>query len=116
MSLYEPASLTEALIVAKGAAAPSHFTTARREPDPIRHRPRPAEGRARLPLRLDEERHRRLRLATAHLRKSGQALLLAALDHYLDHVVPALIPGRCPCLAGDAPVASGPVRGPAERP
>ncbi|HUZ71672.1 MAG TPA: hypothetical protein VMU87_01695 [Stellaceae bacterium] len=115
MSLLEPASLTEALLVAKGAAAPSRFTTTRSSAGAgAGGRARQPDGRARLPLRLDEKRHRRLRLATAHLRKSGQALLLAALDHYLDHVVPTLIEGRCHCLAcGMTPPAPSPAQGPA---
>lgn len=117
MSLLDPASLTEALLVAKGAAEPSLFTGARsrsigapRRARPADERVRQSDERARLPLRLDEERHRRLRLATAHLHQSGQALLLAALDHYLDHVVPTLIDGRCHCLScGEA--STGPRRG-----
>ncbi len=113
MNLLEPASLTEALLVAKGAAAPSRLTTVRSSGGGGGGRARRSDGRARLALRLEEERHRRLRLATAHLHKSAQALLLAALDHYLDHVVPTLIDGRCHCLAcGVAPPApGGPVPG-----
>ena len=117
MSLLDPASLTEALLVAKGAAEPSRFTRARGGGIGVARRTRPTDGRARLALRLDDARHRRLRLATAHLRQSGQALLLAALDHYLDHVVPTLIDGRCHCLAcGEAPPAPGRVQGPAQLP
>ncbi|HEX9488714.1 MAG TPA: hypothetical protein VF930_00430 [Stellaceae bacterium] len=49
-------------------------------------------------LPLDPARHRRLRLAAAHLDQTEEALMLAALDHYLDSVVSALLDGRCACL------------------
>jgi len=108
MSFSEAASLTEALLVAKGGAAPSRLTMPRTG-GVSAGRARHPDGRARLALRLDEERHRRLRLATAHLRKSGQGLLLAALDHYLDHVVPTLVDRNCHCLScGAVPGPSAP--------
>src|SRR5258707_1034551 len=49
-------------------------------------------------LPLDPARHRRLRLAAAHLDQTEEALMLAALDHYLDRVVSPLLDGRCACL------------------
>jgi hypothetical protein len=49
-------------------------------------------------LPLDPARHRRLRLAAAHLDQTEDALMLAALDHFLDRVVPTLLDGRCACL------------------
>jgi hypothetical protein len=57
-------------------------------------------------LPLDPARHRRLRLAAAHLDQTEDALMLAALDHYLDRVVSPLLDGRCACLEEGR--ASGP--------
>jgi hypothetical protein len=86
------ASLTEALLVSKGAAAPS-----RPAPWPQRRALR-MDGRLRVALRLDEPRHRRLRLAAAQFHKTAQAVMLAALDHYLDRIVPSVLEERCECL------------------
>jgi hypothetical protein len=94
------ASLTDALLVAKGAAAPS-----RPAPQPPqRRRARSDDGRLRVGLRLDEPRHRRLRLAAAHFHKTTQAVMLAALDHYLDRIVPITLDQRCECLGRGAAV------------
>jgi len=49
-------------------------------------------------LPLDLSRHRRVRLAAAHLDQTEVALIVAALDHYLDRVVKVLLDGRCACL------------------
>ncbi|HXQ51797.1 MAG TPA: hypothetical protein VN802_11935 [Stellaceae bacterium] len=104
MSGFDPASLTDALLVVKGAAAPSRPApqrSARRGRD---------EGRVRVAMRLEEPRHRRLRLAAAHMQQSLQAVILAALDHYLDRIVPNLLDRRCDCLvrqgASDTVVAA----------
>lgn len=107
MSLLDSAPLTEMLLVSKGGAAPSRYGSAHPiDVDPVLPSRR-VDVRTRVSLRLDDRRHRRLRLAAAHLRQSAQAVLLAALDHYLDHVVPAAIEGGCRCLeAGAAPPAS----------
>ena len=91
MSLMGPASLSTALLVVKGAASPSRATTLR----PHRTRNRGAQG-IRVALRVDEARHRRLRLASAHFHKSAQSVMLAALDHYLDRIVPSVLDERCP--------------------
>jgi hypothetical protein len=53
--------------------------------------------RAKLSVRLDQERHLRLKLAAAHLRRSSQTIMLEALDEYLAKVAPA-IGGDCACL------------------
>ena len=90
MRVADVASLTDALLVAKGAAAPSRWA-------PQRGSAR-SDGRLRVSLRLDEPRHRRLRLAAAHFRKNVQAVMLAALDHYLDRIVPSVLEERCTCL------------------
>jgi hypothetical protein len=52
---------------------------------------------AKVSLRLDPVRHLKLRLASAHERRSGQQILLAALDAYLAGVA-ASVPGDCACL------------------
>lgn len=93
MRLSGVASLTDALLVAKGAAAPSRPAL-----QPMRRFAR-SDARLRVALRLDEARHRRLRLAAAHLHKSVQAVMVAALDHYLDRIVPCVLDERCDCLA-----------------
>jgi hypothetical protein len=59
-----------------------------------------AEPQSRMLFRIDEEHRHRLRLAAAHLDKSSQAVLMAALDHYLTRVVPTLLTTPCPCIEG----------------
>jgi hypothetical protein len=106
------ASLTAGLLVAKGAAAPSaksawHDGSGKVEVLPRRTRRRPGggdEGITRMSLRVNAARHLRLRLAAAHLGRSHHALALAAIDHYIDTVLPLLLAGRCACLEqGRAP-------------
>lgn len=63
--------------------------------------PDTAAVRAKLSVRLDPDRHLRLKLAAAHLRRSSQAIMLDALDAYLSTVTPAL-DLACPCLNDDA--------------
>jgi hypothetical protein len=102
----EPAALTDALLVTKGAATPRRLRRARSGGGSIRAKA--GDGRTRLSLRVDDERLRRIRLAAAHLGGNGQSLLIAALDHYLDRVMPVLINGPCPCLERGAAVAAEP--------
>jgi len=91
MSTTDFASLSDSLLVVKGAAAPSCA------PKRLR-RGRVDDNRVRVALRLDDMRHRGLRLAAAHMRKSVQAVMLAALDHYLERIVPNTLGEPCPCL------------------
>lgn len=127
MSASAAASLTAALLVSSGNAHPSRGLA-----QPIRERisvavggdgrlrsdearlrqprvaPQTAPGSAehkRISLRLDERQRLRLRLASAHLSKNRQAILLEALDHYFKQVVPKLLNNPCPCLANG--VANG---------
>jgi hypothetical protein len=58
------------------------------------------EPQSRMLFRIDEQHRHRLRLAAAHLDKSSQAVLMAALDHYLTRVVPTLLTTPCPCIEG----------------
>ncbi|HZS82899.1 MAG TPA: hypothetical protein VFA50_08505 [Stellaceae bacterium] len=53
---------------------------------------------AKVSLRLDADRHQRLRLAALHLGRSGQQILTAALDAYLDGLVGTVMDGQCACL------------------
>ncbi len=108
MNMAPAAALTGALLVAKGHASPSSFTP----PPRATVRPlvtpatqpnrRPAakrtDGKTRVQLRVNSVRHLRLRIAAAQLDVSGNALMTAALDHYVDHVLPTLIEHRCQCL------------------
>jgi hypothetical protein len=95
MSGGEAASLTDTLLVPKGDAAPS------RGADSWNTAARLTDERRRISLRIDEARHRRLKLASVHLRVSAQSLVLAAVEHYLDRIVPSLLGNPCPCVAPD---------------
>lgn len=89
------ASLTGALLSGKDATAQSQIAQATGSPLAA------AEGSDALrqvALPLDAARHRRLRLAAAHLDQTENAVIVAALDHYLDRVVSPLLDGRCACL------------------
>ncbi len=110
------ASLTAALLVAKGAAAPSAGGRGSGRGATLEFRPKPVrepsdgngeDGMIRVTLRLPTARHLRLRLAAAHLGRNNQALMLAAIDHYIDNVLPLLIAGRCACLEQGRAVEGG---------
>jgi hypothetical protein len=58
---------------------------------------------AKLSLRLDADRNRRLRLAAVHLGRSGQQILVEALDAYLERSAEALLGGQCACLRRNSP-------------
>jgi hypothetical protein len=100
------ASLTAGLLVAKGGAAPSAKSDRFGGDSKVEVLPRRAgrrasggnEGITRMTLRLNTARHLRLRLAAAHLGRSHHALAIAAIDHYIDNVLPLLLAGRCACL------------------
>lgn len=120
----EAASLTSALLVRKGAAVPAGYVSlasvvrgprpvdeepraeaaapmdsAQSEPRKAR-RPRKRDPRARISLRLDDERHLKLKLTAAHLHKKLQDIVIAALDGYLEQIGPAVMNGNCACLDG----------------
>ena len=124
MNAPEAASLTSALLVRKGAAVPAGYVSLAaavrgvRAPEPPdasvtplaeadkaagsrpRRRRSAADPRARISLRLDDERHLKLKLTAAHLHKKLQDVVIAALDGYLDQVGPAVMNGNCACLEG----------------
>ena len=59
-------------------------------------------GRVKLSLRLDAERHTRLRLAAAHTGRRLQDVLTAALDSYLSEIAPTLQEHGCTCYPSGA--------------
>ncbi|HJT07238.1 MAG TPA: hypothetical protein VJ747_09945 [Stellaceae bacterium] len=85
------ASLTGALLASKDAPVRPPAATAAPHPES-------SDAPRQVTLPLDPTRHRRLRLAAAHLDQTEDALMVAALDHYLDRVVSVLLDGRCACL------------------
>ncbi len=115
-----PASLSGALIVTKGHAAPAGlFGMNGKAGVPTVQKPdRPAAGgaatrpalrnnhpaeRSRLTLRLDPDRHLKIKLAAAHLNLSLQELMTDALDRYLADIKPSYPGSVCNCLAGHLP-------------
>jgi len=95
MRLSGVAALTDTLLVVKGSAAPSRLLS-----PAAKRRAAREDTRLRVPLRLDAARHRRLRIAAAHFHKSAQAVMLAALDNYLDRIAPSALDEPCACLRG----------------
>jgi hypothetical protein len=127
MDMAEPARLTSALLARKGQALPTggfaHAKLALIPPQPsaarrnreccgsissqessttprrARRQPRPATGdRVAFTLRLDQERHVRLKILAARRGRSGQEMLLRALDAYLEACA-----ADCPGLRGATP-------------
>jgi hypothetical protein len=60
--------------------------------------PQPRGRGAKVSLRLDAGRHQRLRVAAFHEGRSGQQLLIAALDAYLESTGASEVDTRCSCL------------------
>lgn len=124
MNAPEAASLTSALLVRKGAAVPAGYVSlaavvrgvrapeteesgvaaltdvSEASPPRPRRRRSAADPRVRISLRLDDERHLKLKLTAAHLHKKLQDVVIAALDGYLDQIGPAVMNGSCACLDG----------------
>ena len=138
MSASPAASLSAALLVAKGNAQPSRGlaqpmterlgfamrsinTTDTHDSQPeepvapvtwpglptfVPPPPPPDTAFTRLTLRVDETQRLRLRLASAHLGKSRQVILIEALDHYFKRVLPAFLHDPCPCIQGGSGIGS----------
>jgi hypothetical protein len=68
--------------------------------------PLPDTAFSRLTLRVDETQRLRLRLASAHLGKSRQVILIEALEHYFKRVLPAFLHDSCPCIQGGSAIGS----------
>ena len=49
-------------------------------------------------VRLDRERHLKLKLTAAHLETSLQDIFTDALDRYLEQIGPEVLRGDCACL------------------
>ncbi len=93
----------------EGTPPPAFASTWRRETRPNQD---PAEakrpsartdqfGRVRVSLRLDPERHLKMKLAAAHARQSLQDFLISALDRHLDQIAESVAAGKCGCLTRD---------------
>ena len=54
-------------------------------------------------LRLDPERHTRLKLTAVHHRMSAQTLMTVALDNFLDTLAPTLAQSGCSCMGQTDP-------------
>lgn len=52
----------------------------------------------RFTLRLSPDQHLKLRLASVHLGRSGQKLVLEAVNEYLERIAPELRDGNCACI------------------
>ena len=98
-------SLTSSLLARKGRAHPATLLVPT-ELEPLatsaRTAPRAGSDRAgpaKLTVRLDRDRHSKLKLAALHLNMSAQELMTRALDAHLARVVPEAIQSGCTCLA-----------------
>lgn len=128
MAMSQPAVLSGAMLARKGAAVPSGYTPMRPrdissagsaagnaarnasqnagDPAPASGcmaaavgGPPPAEGeRTRVSVRLDRERHFKLKLTAAHLESSLQDVITDALDRYLEQLGPEVLRNDCACL------------------
>ena len=65
-----------------------------------KQRRRTRDPRVRVTLRLDENRHLRLRLTAAHRNQTMQDAMMDALDGYLVECRQVLMGGTCACLEG----------------
>jgi hypothetical protein len=135
MSKNRPAILSSALVARKGMAEPTGYTPVRPQDivtavyanqDPgtssNSSRPRPVlapvpasnnspaptnSRRARVSVRLDRDRHLKLRLTAAHLDNSLQDVMTDALDRYLEQISPEVLRNDCACLGVANPAATG---------
>jgi len=106
--MHRTASLTGLLVTKPAAPVPQSVAEAAIKRLPPRPAPkRGNDGLTRVSLRINSARHLRLRLAAAHLGLSNHGMMVAAIDHYLDNVLPMLMSGRCACVdEGRAPAGN----------
>lgn len=112
----KPPPFLAGLLAVKGAAAPSSADRDNLGPsrvgqaaaDAMTRNRRPVPGgppaggaagggqgaRVNVSVRLDPDRHRRLRLASIHLGKPAQAIMVRALDAYLERIANGPPAGR----------------------
>lgn len=125
MTMSEPAVLSSAMLARKGAAVPTGYTPLRPydidagkgaarfatentgdPPPPATTYAAAAIGgpsstagrRARVSVRLDRERHLKLKLTAAHLQRTLQDVITDALDRYLEQLGPEVLRTDCACL------------------
>lgn len=114
MAMSEPAILSGALLARKGSALPTGYTPMRPQhvntgkgPNENAGKSPPAAiggpsstdgGRTRVSVRLDRERHLKLRLTAAHLESTLQDVVTDALDRYLEQLGPEVLRSDCACL------------------
>ncbi len=120
MSMSRPAVLSSAMVARQGAAAPTGYTpirpqdinatrTAQKTAGNLRPAIAPVavivggssstdSERTRVSVRLDRDRHLKLKLTAAHLRNSLQDIITDALDRYLEQIGSEIVPNNCACL------------------
>ena len=130
MSMGGPAVLSSALMARKGSAAPTGYTAMRPQdvnvtrsanenagnPSPVTKPPVTTAAatdirgptstdsrRMRVSVRLDRERHLKLKLTSAHLQNSLQDIIVDALDRYLEQISPEVLRSECACLGINNP-------------
>lgn len=108
------------MLARKGAAVPTGYTPMRPRdirstgdanrnsggPPPITNSMAGGSGgstsaggeRSRVSVRLDRERHLKLKLTAAHLDSSLQDVMTDALDRYLEQLGPEVLRNDCACL------------------
>ncbi|MGC1269986.1 MAG: hypothetical protein WA842_05240 [Croceibacterium sp.] len=86
-SFNEPVMMPEPAVKQQLRAIAAHLEKQEREPRPTSRRPALEQGRrAAFTLRLDAQRHLKLRLACTIKNRSAQVLLTEALDRYLAEI------------------------------
>lgn len=122
MGMNGPAVLSSAMLARKGTAVPTGYTPIRPKdvdtavsaneyagsPRPVTTSataaadsgdpPQTEGGRTRVSVRLDRERHFKLKLTAAHLESSLQDIVTDALDRYLEQIGPEVLRNDCTCL------------------
>jgi len=120
MAMSDPAILSSTMLARKGAAVPTGYTPMRSRdirstrdanrnsggPPPITNSLAGGRGgststegeRSRVSVRLDRERHLKLKLTAAHLDSSLQDVMTDALDRYLEQLGPEVLRNDCACL------------------
>ena len=93
--MHRTASLTGLLVTKPAAPVPQSVAEAAIKRLPPRPAPkRGNDGLTRVSLRINSARHLRLRLAAAHLGLSNHGMMVAAIDHYIEHVLPEMLAER----------------------
>lgn len=99
---------------AKGPAKGSGKPRRSRAKTPIEPARDGASHVRRFTLRLSADQHLKLRLASVHLGRSGQKLILEAVNEYLERIAPELRDGNCACILDGAEAPPRAKRSPAK--